>query len=196
MTAAERHAVEPYAESAAAYVTLDYSPVPVKGKHPPLKGYTGWRGRYVDALEARRLAQSHGAWNVGLRLHDGVIGVDVEGYAGGLDTLAALEAELGPLPPTVMSTARSDGSAIRLFRRPVGWHLSGDMGVGIQVVQASHRYVMSASSIHPTLGLPYRWLVNSGPCSPSSLPVSTMTRRRFCGRSRHPESIRTPGKGS
>jgi hypothetical protein len=148
-----------YASSATAYARAGWSPVPVDGKHPPLAGLTGWRGRTVDVAAAEGLTKSHGAWNIGLRMPPDVIGVDVDVYNGGDVTLRALEVDLGALPPSpVMSTARDDGSGIQLYRRPVGWHLAGVAGTGIELVQAHHRYVMCAPSMHPKVGKPYRWL--------------------------------------
>ena len=84
VSAAALHAVGPYAELALAYVERGYSPVPIDGKHPPLDGYTGWRGKFVNRTEALRLIGSHGSSNVGLRLHDDVVGIEPVNQSGRL----------------------------------------------------------------------------------------------------------------
>ena len=51
---------------------------------------------------------------------------------------------------------RGDGSGIRLFRVPTGSMFMNDAGRGIEIVQARHRYLMVAPSMHPD-GRPYSW---------------------------------------
>jgi putative DNA primase/helicase len=144
-------------DDARAYLAAGWHPIPLPAgrKHPPPGGLTGYAGRYLDADE---LDAEDWSGNLATRLRPTVAGVDIDAYAGGLDSLHKLEAELGALPPTVVShSGREDGSGIRLYRVPVGTLLATDPAEGIDIVQAHHRYVMCWPSIHPE-GRPYGWL--------------------------------------
>jgi hypothetical protein len=161
-------AQRPYAHAARGYRHLGWiNPIPVKGKHPPVTGYTGYDGADVtDSDVTRWRAGEEGRRNIGLRLHDGVIGIDVDAYDGkqGAGTLAKAEAELGELPPTWSSTSRGPGqpSRIYLYRVPEGLDWSGAernlgrFGAAIDVLHRGHRYAMVAPSIHPDTGKGYR----------------------------------------
>lgn len=134
--------------------------LPPGAKFPPPSGATGWRGKDLTTGEVEELQRRTPKANVGIRAPAGVVGIDVDAYGskrGGV-TLAALEAELGPLPPAPVSTARSDmTSGIRWFRVPQGVVLAGVLGPGIEVVQRHHRYAAAPPSAHHT-GNPYRWM--------------------------------------
>lgn len=134
-------------------------PLPPGAKWPPPSGVTGWNGR------ATTDADLAGPWdwsgNLGLRLPPGVIGIDVDAYAGG--TLDDLEAKHGPLPPTRWSTSRDDGSGIAFFRVPVGIAFATDPAAGIDIIQPHHRYAVVEPSIHPGTGQPYRWIDEAEP---------------------------------
>jgi P4 family phage/plasmid primase-like protien len=157
-----------------AYLAGGWNPIPLPAgqKHPPPQGLTGWNGRYLTESE---LAHYDWSGNIALRLAADVIGVDVDAYAGGDVSLKELEQRYGPLPKTVMSTSRHDGSGIKLFRVPVGTTLHTNPAPGVQLVQCFHRYVMCAPSIHPE-GRPYRWFDEQGeedveaPPYPGDLP--------------------------
>lgn len=101
-------------------------PLPHARKSPPPDGVTGWRGQAAtpaawDRWEAA--GRLRGA-NLGLRVPEGVIGIDVDHYGDktGGDTLAAVETKLGVrLPPTHSITSRPrTPSRISLYRVPVG----------------------------------------------------------------------------
>jgi hypothetical protein len=97
------------------------------------------------------------AWdgNIGVRMPPWVIGLDVDAYHGGRDTLAAYSERLGPLPKTRISHSnRDDGSGIFFFIVPAGyWWV--DLP-GIEVIQRGYRYAMVWPSIHPE-GREYGW---------------------------------------
>ena len=94
---------------------------------------------------------------------ENVIGIDVDSYDGrnGGRTIAKLEAQLGPLPPTWVSTSREDGtgSGIRLFRVPPGLRFVSDLGneSHVEILRREHRYAVVWPSIHPDTENIYRW---------------------------------------
>lgn len=88
-----------------------------------------------------------------------VCGIDVDDYVSGGKTkcggkqLKRLESELGPLPDTWISSARSDGtSGIRYVLVPTGLAFVGQAADDIEVVQRNHRYAVTWPSVHPDGG--------------------------------------------
>ncbi|MDX1886528.1 bifunctional DNA primase/polymerase [Mycolicibacterium sp. 120270] len=144
-------------------------PLPKGEKFPPPKGTTGREGKTPNPqqITAWRRKNPHG--NTGLRLPDGVIGIDVDAYGDKTGGRALREAEKrwGPLPPTVISSSRDDCvSGIRLYRIPQSIDLPGDIKLmlddgtlvgDIEIIQWFHRYVVAWPSIHPS-GHRYQWL--------------------------------------
>lgn len=133
-------------------------PLPAGTKGPPPNGFTGYNGRYVTARQIDAW-ENEGRWtgNIAIRLPPGVIGLDVDAYKGGGTSLHRLIAKHGPLPDTIRSTSRNDGSGIALFRIPAGIYLDPNPADGIEVIQAHHRYLVCSPSIHPE-GRPYIWI--------------------------------------
>jgi hypothetical protein len=136
-------------------------------KYPPPSAFTGHgkpdpSGADIEAW----LDGPERAFNIGLRLPAGVLGLDVDAYPGkqGGDRLADLVAAYGPLPSTWITTARTDGvSGIRLFRVPlqfdghdINW--PGEAGKHIELIQHGHRYAVVWPSINPeAAGARYEW---------------------------------------
>jgi P4 family phage/plasmid primase-like protien len=151
-------------------------PLPARAKKPPPEGFTGNGALDPDDEQLQRWRIEHPNGNLALRLPPDVIGLDVDAYDGkpGAETLTALEAQLGPLPPTWASTSRNDGvSSIRFYRVPSGraWRSPGR---GIDLIHTGHRYVVAPWSTHPE-GRPYRWIAPDGrdsdqPPKPDELP--------------------------
>lgn len=153
----------PYDATAADYLDRGWWPIPLPAgaKGPPPDGYTGAAGRPVTAADVADWTAERPDANIALRLPRDVVGIDVDAYGGkaGAASLAALEAELGPLPLTVRITSRTDGvSGIRLYRNTSGAVLKGAPAAGVEVVQYHHRYAVAPPSIHPDTGHPYRLL--------------------------------------
>lgn len=133
-------------------------PVPHASKRITITGYTGSDG--IDASGADLQAWidgGHEADNVALRMPENVVGIDIDAYHDGISTLAALVADLGPLPATPRTTARTDGSGISFYRVPASTLLPSGLGKGIDIVRRGHRYAVAPPSVHPE-GNPYRWL--------------------------------------
>lgn len=150
-----------YASAAPLYIAQGWQgvlPLPEGAKHPPPDGWTGREAAMPDERQVRKWAMTRPTANVALRLPRNVLGIDVDDYGDkpGAATLTELEARLGPLPPTVVSSARPLPSGIRLFAVPElpSWH---NPGRGIDIVTWYHRYVAAWPSVHPT-GATYTWL--------------------------------------
>lgn len=145
----------------AAYTWGDLLPLPVGEKFPPPSGFTGEHGRTPTDVDRAAWAGHVGNW--ALRVPSGVVGLDVDHYGTkrGLDTIAAAEAELGPLPATWTSTGRdiATGSGIRFYRYG-GGKLASVVGASVEVIQRGHRYaVVWPSKATGSDGTPlvYRW---------------------------------------
>ncbi|MGR7025570.1 bifunctional DNA primase/polymerase [Geodermatophilus sp. URMC 62] len=158
-----------FAEHAAAYRAaglLGTFLLPAGQKFPPPVGFTGEDGRWPTNEEiAAWSGQAGDHFNLGLRLPEDLIGIDVDAYDGkpGGDTLADAEARWGALPPPYVSSARSDGvSGIRLYRIPTGLDWPNVFGPGIDTIRHGHRYVVASPSINPKTGTAYRWMAPNG----------------------------------
>ena len=172
-----------YANSVDLYWDLGWRgliPLAAGTKWPPPIGFTGHGGAdpsYPDVCEWK---DSCPDGNLGLRLGEDQIGIDVDCYDGkpGAATLAEAEKLWGKLPPSVTSSSRDDGSGIRLYRIPSGVQLRdrikfGEGTGGIEVIQRHHRYVVCWPSFHPDSGEQYTWRngkVMDAPPSPEDLP--------------------------
>lgn len=127
----------------------DLIPLPEGAKMPPPSGATGRAG---DSSYRPEWDAHTGNW--GYRLADGVIGLDIDGSdhdatKHGPESIAALEAELGALPPMgPYSTRHGEGSdtRIRLFRVPEGTILSEKPLRDVEIIQRHHRYMVAAPS--------------------------------------------------
>lgn len=166
----------PYRDHAQTYLDLGWKPLPVTGKHPPVDRATGYTGT-VTVEQVADWSETHGDWNVGLRL-EGVVAIDVDEYGSkvGGQTLAALEARLGPLRPTFRSTSRGfdNPSGQRFYRVPEGAKLVTAVKPDIEIVQWFHRYSVVWPTVHPDTGKRYQWYdskgVKSGPPHIDELP--------------------------
>jgi hypothetical protein len=136
-------------------------------KYPPPGGFTGHGAPYPSGPDVQAWTDGpEAALNIGLRLPPGVIGLDIDaGYGDkrGDQTLAALEAKYGPLPPTWVSSARPAPSGIRFYRVPlqldgreINW--PGEAGKFIEIIQTGHRYAVVWPSTNPeAAGARYEW---------------------------------------
>jgi hypothetical protein len=161
-------AVSGYAAAFDLYHHRGWSVLPFNPgtKWPPPKGWTGRGGAMPSYADMRAWADNgHRDGNLAIRLPRTVIGIDVDNWGdkNGAATFAEAVNRWGKLPPTYYSTARSDGSCIRLFRIPEGEMVEHigfpELGLGgIEICQHHHRYVMCWPSINPDAdGAPYRW---------------------------------------
>src|SRR5436190_14422542 len=167
----------PYETAAMEYLATKLGgpvPLPERRKKYPPNGWTGWGAPYPSGPDVAAWAEERPTANIGLRLADGVLGLDVDAYEGkdGQRTLGRLEQTLGALPATIRSTSRGDGaSGIRLYIVPGGIAWAGvasakqDDGTktrGIEVIHLGHRYVVCWPSLHDESGETYKWLAHDG----------------------------------
>lgn len=176
--AAPAPATDPVLELARAYDRDGWQLVPQRwkagGRRPgnvPIRGLTGQIGhrtpeQVADAVRAdvgdrARIVDEPGARPrgdliPGARIPAGVVALDVDHYGDkhGHDTLAAMEAEHGPLPDTWTVTARGPESLARkwLYRLPPGTVLTdrwfGTYGGDVDVLRLTHRYVHAPGARH------------------------------------------------
>ncbi|WP_405906342.1 AAA family ATPase [Streptomyces sp. NBC_00828] len=173
----------PFGTGAPVYAAAGWAgviPVDREAKKPARSECTGHDGFQAKAVDSARWITDHGTCNLGLRLEKGLIGIDVDAYNGkrGDETIAALEKELGELPPTCSSTARGEGpSRIRLYWMPQDWiyqtlatkltaEAGGESLSDVEIVQRHHRFVQAWPSVHQKTGSVYRWYRPDGSLFP------------------------------
>ena len=185
----EEHTRTPYRSAAALYRDLGWEGVlpigltvddngtsrwgPRRKKKPPA-GYTGYDGRWPDDSVVRQWVKRAGHCNIGLRVPDGLLGIDVDQYGTkrGLDNLLAYQQENKlthlPLSDTLRSTSRGPGpSAIAWFRVPKGCRWRDQPVPGVEVIHHGDRYGIVWPSVHPE-GRVYQWLDHGEPIDPPS----------------------------
>jgi hypothetical protein len=155
-----------YGHTAGAYAAAGWAgvlPLPFRAKHAPPLGWTGRGAPYPDAEQVEQWRRDQPNGNLALRMPPTVVGIDVDAYKPEARiSLAALEAECGPLPQTWVSTSRSDGSGIRFYKVPerVRW-AERRAGPGIELIHSGHRYAVAWPSTHPE-SRAYRWIGPDG----------------------------------
>ena len=158
--------VKPFADAVDEYWAKGWEsiiPIKARDKAPIIQGFSGKKASIPDYDTVKTWKIVFPGANIGLVLPDGIIGIDVDHYGEkrGADTLKRLERELGPLPPTWISTSKESPSGIRLFSVPPGTRLRGKLGPGIDVIQSHHRHINVWPSIHPN-GKQYHWINPDG----------------------------------
>lgn len=182
------NSAKPFRRAAEAYRVrgwLGTLPLPPQAKKKPPEGYTGRTADYPDDetieewLRDPRFAQGNICLHLGpVEIDEGaradwpedleIIGIDVDDYTeagkikAGASQLAALEAELGPLPPTWLSSSRSGPSGIRFYLVPAGYAWAGKADKHIDIIQKCHRYAIVWPSWHPEGGQ-YTWRRSDDP---------------------------------
>lgn len=114
-------------------------------------------------------------WNVGARVPEHLIVLDVDPQNGG--DFLELEHAAGTSLPTTLTvvSGRGTGGEHRYFQRPPGDLSSTRLPAGIDL--KTHRgYCVMPPSLHPSTGRPYTWLVN--PLSALPEPISALLRVR------------------
>jgi hypothetical protein len=170
-------------DAAVAYAAAGYEVFPLRGKlphancpacEPRSPGYRPHRpadcphelchGLYAATTDPTRVAGWWARWpqaNIGARVPRSLFVLDIDPRAGGLDSLARLEADHDTMPPTRTSlSGRGDGGAHRWFVHPGGTlsvvtlRQRGYAGLDLKT---DHGYVLLPPSRHPATGAPYTW---------------------------------------
>lgn len=160
-----------YGDAAGLYLAAGWAgvlPLPPRAKKRPPKvwlspteavSFTGYDGVDPTAAQVRAWMRTRPGGNVALRMPATVVGLDLDLYkAVGAASYARLVDELGPLPATWRSSARTDGSGIALFTMPAGvrW-AERRAGDGIELIHHGHRYAVVWPSLNPDTATIYRW---------------------------------------
>lgn len=170
-TARNINSAKPFRRSAEAYRVrgwLGTLPLPPRSKEKPPTGFTGRAAEYPsdDDIASWMRMPKYAQGNICLHLGPvetdvpddnqmEIIGIDVDDYMDGGKRkeggkqLAALEAELGKLPPTYISSSRTGVSGIRFYRVPAGYAWAGKAAPHIDIIQKCHRYAIVFPSWHP-----------------------------------------------
>jgi hypothetical protein len=128
------------------------------GKHPNanlvwhgVKDASSWEGT-VDRWWTRRPES-----NIGIATGpSGLVVLDVDPRCGGDESLDALVAMVGDIPPTLTAiSGRGDGGRHYVFTDPERRARKRDLGPGLDVLAGS-TYFVAPPSMH-VLGSPYRW---------------------------------------
>lgn len=153
---------EPFKQFALDYWDRGWIPLPLPPgeKSPPPLRTTGHYAPPTREQVEEWLSTEPDGSNIGLRVADGILGIDVDAYGGkqGGQSLANLTERWGPLPPTWALSARVDGlSGIRFYRVPTGKQWPGEVAPDVQVIQHRHRYAVAYPSLHPSTKRTYKW---------------------------------------
>jgi P4 family phage/plasmid primase-like protien len=181
----------PFQDKAYEYVQKGWLwpiPIPARQKSPPPTGYTGkfdeakGKGLPVTDKVLKKWLNSEKVKDANIAQHLGfefpitkfeetvnwtLIGIDVDHHPDdddpkfGGDQLIELEKQLGKLPDTWTSSARSNGIAgIRFYSVPPGLQWRGNCaelgGKHIDIVSVGHKYAVLYPSYHPSAGQ-YLW---------------------------------------
>lgn len=108
--------------SAIEYGICGWPVFPLRGKRPAIRGGRGLLDATTDIAQiAEWWGGQYRRANIGGRVPEGMVVIDIDPYHGGLDSLAALEKKYEPLPTTLTDlSGRGDGGAHYFFRRPPG----------------------------------------------------------------------------
>jgi len=162
--------------AAAAEYAGDFEILPVT--RGPSKAPLIPRGFLAASCDLATIERWWRRWpgaNIGMRVPEGMLVLDIDPRSGGDQTLAELELKHGPLPPTMTSrSGRGDGGHHRWLLYPRG-EVRGKLGPGLDV-KTRRGFLIVPPSLHPSTGAPYRW--SEPPEAPAHLPPGWVTLLR------------------
>ncbi|MGH3633419.1 MAG: bifunctional DNA primase/polymerase [Mycobacterium sp.] len=164
---------------AIEYAVRNWSVFPLRGKIPAIRGGRGVLDATTDLLTV--IAWWSGRYaglNIGGRVPDSMIVIDIDPRNGGLDTMIELQAKYGQLPETLTTiSGRGDGGMHLFFRRPPGRLSAKRLGSGIDI-KTNTGHTVLAPSIHPETGNPYTRIDRPVARPPSWLTELMRTEQR------------------
>lgn len=170
--------------------------VPDGAKWPPRTGTTGrypqggapddatahesadGKRRDLTADEVRSLAAGPDSRSgLAIVLRPGQCVVDTDDYdgKGGAATLADYEARAGcrlPAAPSMRAENRPASSGRFFYRCPPNVVLRGQLGPGVEILQASHRYCVGPGTTHPTAGVVRCYDADGFEIAPDEFPTA------------------------
>lgn len=144
-------------DAALEYARYHWSVFPLRGKAPAIPNPPGhgMLDATIDTDQIRQWWHCYPGANIGVRVPETMVVIDLDPRNGGLESLAALGAQYGTLPDTLTTlSGRGDGGWHKFYRRPPGKLSAARLGPGIDI-KTSTGYVVAAPSIHPDTGNPY-----------------------------------------
>jgi hypothetical protein len=149
-------------QAAQLYASLGWAVFPCTGKRPLTRH--GLRDATRDASEVCAFWAKHEDANVGVVTGavSAIVGLDIDPKNGGDDSLARLEKENAPLPPT--RTVRTGSGGRHLYFKHPGVAVpnsAGKLGRGLDV-RGDGGYLIAPPSLHPDGGT-YEWLDERDP---------------------------------
>jgi hypothetical protein len=124
------------------------------GKRPLVDG--GFKAASTDLEQVSRWWRRWPDANIGAPVPTGLIGLDVDVAHGGDESLAALEARHGTLPPTLTTRTGSGGRHYWLRLAGPVRQGAGLLAPGLDTRTAGRGYLIVPPSVH-ACGDPYRW---------------------------------------
>jgi hypothetical protein len=141
---------------------------PLRGKVPAIRGGRGVLDATSDPGTVARWWSKHPTANIGGRVPEATVVVDVDPRTGGAERMTELVRRHGRLPATLtVVSGRGDGGRHYYFRRPPGELSSTRLGPGIDLKTHTGHMVLPPS-IHPDTGWPY--VFQEGPRRPQTMP--------------------------
>lgn len=127
--------------------------IPLNGKVPVIENWPN--EATVDRAVIRGWWRENAEYNIGARIPDNHVVIDIDPHNGG--SLRALERLAGvKMPPTMSIRSGRGGGSVHLhYLRPFPKTTKVRMPAGIDVL--TNAQVVMPPSVHPATGKPYRW---------------------------------------
>ncbi|MGI8711576.1 MAG: bifunctional DNA primase/polymerase [Acidimicrobiales bacterium] len=145
-------------DAAVSYASAGWPVFPLQPRSKtPFKGSHAKNDGSTDLDEVRAMWTGRRLATIAARVPDDLVVLDVDPYHGGEETLAAIEAGHGPLPPTLTQITGSGGRHL-FFVHPGGrLHTPPCFSPGVDLRVGGRHYVVLPPSIHAS-GRPYAWV--------------------------------------
>jgi hypothetical protein len=148
-------------ETVQAYVEAGWAVFPLRGKVPAIPKRLGGNGVLDATADPEQIEEwwsgAYAGCNIGARVPEELVVIDIDPRNGGLDALAEWEQRHGTMPCTLTAySGRGDGGRHLYFLRPHGGLTAKNLPTGVDL-KTSTGYVVVPPSLHPDTRQPYRW---------------------------------------